>query len=203
MKKTKKEAALTRKLILDSALKIFSQKGYTAARLEDVAEQASVTRGAIYWHFKNKHDLYYTLYKEFSEKVRKRMDEILESEQTPLAKIRQLMQEAFVHIEEDEEYRAVEEITLFKTEPAEEFKKIFKISSEFFRFIRNVLIGFTKEGIAAGEINPSMDPDVTALAMISYICGVKNIWLKDTEAFSPKKYAESLIQVFFTGITKK
>ncbi|UCC40155.1 MAG: TetR family transcriptional regulator [Candidatus Aminicenantes bacterium] len=203
MKKTKEEAAFTRKLILDSALKVFSQKGYSAARLEDVAKHAGLTRGAIYWHFKNKHDLYCTLYKELSARAVKRIDEILKSEKTPLSKIRQLMREGFVYLEEDEEYRAFEEITLFKMEPPEKFKKMFEIRSRFFLFIKESLANLIREGITAGEIDAVIDPDITALAMMSYISGVKNIWLKNTTAFSPKKYAENLIQVFFTGITKK
>src|ERR1051326_3479622 len=66
VRKTKEEAAATRKALLDAALIVFSQKGYTAARLEDVAEHAGVSRGAIYWHFHSKAELYNTLVEETS-----------------------------------------------------------------------------------------------------------------------------------------
>ena len=61
MRRTKEEAAQTRQDLLAAALTIFSQKGYEAARLEDIAEMAGVTRGAIYFHFGNKAGLFMAL----------------------------------------------------------------------------------------------------------------------------------------------
>ncbi|MCL4562239.1 MAG: TetR family transcriptional regulator, partial [Chloroflexi bacterium] len=58
MRRTKEEAAETRDLLLKSALSVFSQKGYSATTLGDVARAAGVTRGAIYWHFGSKAELY-------------------------------------------------------------------------------------------------------------------------------------------------
>src|SRR5512141_3213871 len=66
MKRTKEEAAITRATVLKAALSVFSAKGYAAATLDDVAQSAKVTRGAIYWHFKSKADLYNTLIQELS-----------------------------------------------------------------------------------------------------------------------------------------
>jgi TetR/AcrR family acrAB operon transcriptional repressor len=48
MRRTKEDAEQTRQDLLDAALTIFSKKGYTATRLEDIAKVAGVTRGAIY-----------------------------------------------------------------------------------------------------------------------------------------------------------
>ena len=56
MRRTKKDAELTRQQLLKAGFKVFGDKGYAAARLSDVAEEAGVTRGAIYWHFENKKD---------------------------------------------------------------------------------------------------------------------------------------------------
>ena len=64
MRRTKEEAEQTRQDLLDAALTVFSQKGYTATRLEDVARTAGVTRGAIYHHFGSKADLYGALIEE-------------------------------------------------------------------------------------------------------------------------------------------
>ena len=62
---TKEEAEKTRQAILDAALDVFYAKGYSAATLNDVAKKAGVTRGAVYWHFKDKADLLLVLYNEF------------------------------------------------------------------------------------------------------------------------------------------
>lgn len=55
---TKAEASETRNRIIDAAQQIFHAQGVSRTSLEDVAQAADVTRGAIYWHFKNKGDLF-------------------------------------------------------------------------------------------------------------------------------------------------
>ncbi|ABB39334.1 transcriptional regulator, TetR family [Oleidesulfovibrio alaskensis G20] len=57
-RKTKEEAEKTRQLLLDCALTVFLRKGYSATTLNDIAEEANLTRGAVYWHFKNKVDVF-------------------------------------------------------------------------------------------------------------------------------------------------
>ncbi|MFB2553091.1 TetR family transcriptional regulator [Ensifer soli] len=62
MRRTKAEAEETRQRILEAAEHVFYRKGVSTATLDDVASEAGVTRGAIYWHFANKTDLVLELY---------------------------------------------------------------------------------------------------------------------------------------------
>ena len=57
LRKTKKDAEQTKALILKVALNIFSEKSYEISTLNDIASAAGLTRGAIYWHFKDKNDI--------------------------------------------------------------------------------------------------------------------------------------------------
>ena len=57
-RRTKAEALETREQIIDAAERVFHKKGVSRSSLSDIAEEAGVTRGAIYWHFKNKHDIF-------------------------------------------------------------------------------------------------------------------------------------------------
>lgn len=57
-RRTKEDAEVTRNRLLDAALEVFHAKGVRGASLLDVAQAASLTRGAIYWHFKDKADLF-------------------------------------------------------------------------------------------------------------------------------------------------
>lgn len=56
-RRTKEEAAQTREQILDAALKVFSEKGYSKTTFVDVAREIDLSKGAVYWHFKTKPDL--------------------------------------------------------------------------------------------------------------------------------------------------
>ena len=56
-RKTKEEAQETRQRILDAAERVFQMQGVSRTSLAHIADAAGVTRGAIYWHFRNKADL--------------------------------------------------------------------------------------------------------------------------------------------------
>src|SRR5258705_10562333 len=73
-RRTKEEAQETRMRILDAAEGVFHEKGVANASLEDIAAAAQVTRGAIYWHFKDKAELFDAM----MQRVALPVDEMLE-----------------------------------------------------------------------------------------------------------------------------
>ena len=88
MKRTREEAEATKEALVAAALTVFSRQGYGGSRLEDVAAEAGVTRGAIYHHFTSKADLYAALVADASERLQPVIEEALEGGPTPLAAIR-------------------------------------------------------------------------------------------------------------------
>ncbi|WP_344017499.1 TetR/AcrR family transcriptional regulator [Pseudonocardia kongjuensis] len=57
---------LTRKLVIDSALRVFSERGYSATTMDDIAEAAQLNRGTIYLHFGNKAEILLTAIKQMT-----------------------------------------------------------------------------------------------------------------------------------------
>lgn len=57
MRRCKAEVEQTRQRLLDAAERVFSDRGYAVARLEDIADVAGLTRGSIYWHYDGKPEL--------------------------------------------------------------------------------------------------------------------------------------------------
>jgi len=72
-KKTKEEAAKTRQLLIDTAILTFAQQGFSNTTLDDIACAANMTRGAIYWHFTNKTELFNAIWQE-QRPLRERID---------------------------------------------------------------------------------------------------------------------------------
>ena len=66
-RKTHDDSLETRKRILESALRLFSRRGFERTSLSDIAKYSNVTRGAIYWHFENKEDLFAALCEELDK----------------------------------------------------------------------------------------------------------------------------------------
>src|ERR1700675_2574233 len=57
-RKTKTQAAITREQLLDAAEQVFREHGVARTSLTEIAAAAGVTRGAVYWHFRDKADLF-------------------------------------------------------------------------------------------------------------------------------------------------
>lgn len=69
MKKTKEEAELTRKHLLQAAFRLFKEDGYDRTSLEQICRDAQMTRGAAYWHFKNKREIFECTVVQTLEKI--------------------------------------------------------------------------------------------------------------------------------------
>ncbi|MCG8550649.1 MAG: TetR family transcriptional regulator [Desulfobacterales bacterium] len=76
-RKTKKEAQKTRLQILDAALKICSEKGYSKTTFVDIANEIGLTKGAVYWHFKTKPELLAAMISYGEERQCKRFENMM------------------------------------------------------------------------------------------------------------------------------
>lgn len=63
-RRTKEDAAQTREAVLKAALDLFYEKGYTRTTFDEIAKRINLTKGAVYWHFRNKADLLAELLKD-------------------------------------------------------------------------------------------------------------------------------------------
>jgi TetR/AcrR family acrAB operon transcriptional repressor len=57
-RRTKAEALATRDGLLDAAERVFGRRGVARTTLDEIAAEAGVTRGALYWHFNGKEELF-------------------------------------------------------------------------------------------------------------------------------------------------
>lgn len=93
-RRTKEDAEKTREDILINALELFCEKGYSKTTFDDIAKRIELTKGAVYWHFRNKQDLLIDLIKMMVMKTHEQenySDEtILKETQTPFASLQEL-----------------------------------------------------------------------------------------------------------------
>jgi AcrR family transcriptional regulator len=53
-----------RAALLEAALEVFAERGYRDASIDDIAQRAGYSKGAVYWHFSSKDDLFFALWDE-------------------------------------------------------------------------------------------------------------------------------------------
>ena len=203
MRRTKEEAAVTRSKVLKAALSVFSSKGYAATTLDDVAVAANVTRGAIYWHFKSKADLYNTLTDELSLRGAELVQQAVAEGGTLLEILRRVFVRQCALIEEDREARAVMELALFKTGLDPDLqagrRKQLKAGTALLEGITVAM----QQGIDMGILRNDLDPADMARAFLAFENGVIQLWLSTPRAFSLKTSAESFADILVTGLQKK
>ena len=87
MKRSKEDAQATKEKLINKAFKEFLETGFEESRLEDIAAKADVTRGAFYWHFKDKKDLLESMLEYKDIESIKICSEIFQSELEPFDKL--------------------------------------------------------------------------------------------------------------------
>jgi AcrR family transcriptional regulator len=200
MKRTQEEAAQTRQQLLDAALAVFSRKGYHATRLEDIAEAASVTRGAIYHHFGNKTDLYLTLIQEVSDAFNQVINQAIEQGGDFETIGSRVMVNTWTYLEENLRARQITELFYYKTGDDPELAQMRdQRNAEAAGFIE-AIAGFMQGAIAEGELPATLDPYNGARSFISYQNGVAVQWLANPNAYSLKDNAEALAKIYMRGL---
>jgi TetR/AcrR family acrAB operon transcriptional repressor len=202
MRKTKEEAAITRKKLLAVALSVFSIKGYSVTTLEDIAHEAGVTRGAIYWHFKGKAEIYNSLLHEFSQRIQI----ITQQAISEGGSFKEVLQRVFIllltNLEDDKDLRAIMEMTLFKTAVSLELEPGRKEQVESSRALITGITQAMQKGIDAGELRNDLDPADMARSFLALQNGIIYQWLADPGSFSLKNTSTSLAKILMTGIER-
>jgi TetR/AcrR family acrAB operon transcriptional repressor len=203
MRRTKEEAAVTRNAVLKAALTLFSSKGYAATTLDDVAAAAKVTRGAVYWHFKSKADLYNTLTGELSARGAELVQQAAAEGGTFLEILRRIFVRQCALIEEDREARAVMELALFKTGPDPDLQAGRRMQLETGKTLLDGIAAAMQQGITQGVLRDDIDPADLARAFIALENGTMQLWLTAPRSFSLKTSAESFADILIAGLQKQ
>ncbi len=202
MRRTKEEAAVTRATVLKAALSVFSAKGYAAATLDDVATAAKVTRGAIYWHFKGKADLYNTLVEEMSARGASIVQKAVAEGGTLIDILRRVFISQCALIEDDKEARAVMELALFKTGVDPDLQAGRKKQIDAGYALISGIADAMKMGVSQGILRDDIDPTDMARAFVAFENGAIQQWLASPKSFSLKKSAESFAEILIKGLQK-
>ena len=202
MRRTKEEAAVTRATLLKAALTAFSSKGYDATTLDDIASAAKVTRGAIYWHFKGKADLYNTLIEEVSARGGTVVQNAVAKGGTLLEILRRIFIDQCALMEDDKEARAVMELVLFKTGLNPELKAGRRKQIDEGNALIQGIAGALQMGIQQGQLRDDVDPTDMARAFLAFENGVIQMWLTSPKSFSLKDSAGSFADILIAGLRK-
>ncbi|MGD8807620.1 MAG: TetR family transcriptional regulator [Chloroflexota bacterium] len=203
MRRTKEEAAQTRQALLDAALQVFSQQGYQAARLQDIAKAAGVTRGAIYHHFGSKAELFNTLMDEASAQESGAIEAAIAEGGSLVEIMARILRNSLGLLETDRRLRQVFELSSFKAGNDPELVEVQRKRVEQTELLVAGTSAIMAQGIASGELRAGLDPNTVARAFIAYQNGVVTLWLANREAFSLQAKAADFADIFIHGLAAR
>ena len=200
-RRTKEEANATRTSILDAAERVFHEKGVAHASLEDIAAAADVTRGAIYWHFKDKAELFDAM----MQRVVLPVEAIREGagcceQPDPLTLLKRSAVDVLLRTARDVKTQRVFEIAYHKCEYVGDAAGVRDrhIASQ------KECLGTIEEGfracVKAGQLPKTVDPKVAAIGAMSLVSGLIANWVLAPRSFSLEKHAETLVGIYFSGL---
>ncbi len=198
MRRTKEDTEKTRIQLIRSAINFFYKDGYGETKLKDIATDAGTTRGAIYWHFKDKKGVYYASLDYSIQLIRKYIKEVYDKNtQDGLEKILSCFYALFDLIKKDPYvYKTISLILRNEYSRSGEdidFKE--KIKEEY----RISMGNFKKMLLADVNFNPEFDPDDFLLGMVSQIMGIISLWLSHNQSFDLVSKGKYYIKCFACG----
>ncbi|AYC18088.1 HTH-type transcriptional regulator AcrR [Dickeya dianthicola] len=193
-RKTKQQAHETKLQIMDAALRLFSEHGVSSTSLSDIATAVGVTRGAIYWHFKNKAELFDEIWARSEAKISDFETEYqAKFPDDPLHVLRELLIYMLRLTESDIEWRSMMEIIFHKCEFVGEMLPIFNgrrdLYLDCYDQIEASLINCIRQGMLPLDVNPRR----AAVVMRAYLTGIMENWLFMPTSFDLKNEAPYLI----------
>lgn len=192
-RKTKEEALKTRQMLLDAAIEQFARRGVSNTTLTDIADAAGVTRGAVYWHFSSKSELFNAMWQEqlpLRDLVHHKLKQIETG--NPLLDLRNKFILGLQYIAETPRQRALMQILYHKCEFNSDMMSECEIRKKIgfgYDSVRNILQGCVRNQILPKDTNI----EIILIVLYSAFSGLIKNWLMDPQQFDLYQQAPLLV----------
>lgn len=192
-RKTKADALKTRQHLIETAIVQFAARGVSNTTLNDIADAASVTRGALYWHFENKTQLFNELWLQQPPMRDLIQDQLIGRwGDNPLQRLREKLVVGLQYIAQNPRQQALMQILYHKCEFHNDM-----ISEQAIR----EKIGINHLGMRIalqkcmddGLIATSLDLDVIIIILHGSFSGIVKNWLINPMSYDLYKQAPVLV----------
>lgn len=201
VRRTKQEASATRSLILDTAERVFETHGVAGASLQQIAQAAGLTRGAIYWHFEDKAALFHAM----MDRVHLPLEESLQGLREagagePLKHIRAMLVRALREVACNAQTQRVFGIAALKVEYAGEMGSLRErhISG------RDACVADVERDLRqarrSGQIGKRTPPRSAAIGLHSLIDGLIHNWVLAPQGFDLVKVGTHALDAYLAGL---
>lgn len=165
----------TQQKILDAAIDVFAQKGYHDARVDEIVEGSRTSKGAVYFYFPSKQDIFLAIVDKFANLMAERLEQVIAQDAPGVERVSAALQ---ICLKTFEQYRSLAKVFLVQAAGLGvvfEDKQI-EIHDRFARLIQQQL----DDAVVEGDI-PPIDTEVAAYIWMGAIYDMVIRWVRTGE----------------------
>ena len=200
-RRSKEDALATRHSLLDAAEHVFLQQGVAGTSLNDIAVAAGTTRGAIYWHFRDKADLFNAMMDRVTMPLQAALTLVQEAPQgDPLPALKKSIKQALHQTVTDPQTRRVFEVATHMVEYVESLCAIRERHLTLrTHWVQNLRIMLRRCAALRGLRLP-MPAVAAAQGLQSLVDGLIQNWLLDPGAFDLEAVGTKSVDAYLRGL---
>ena len=181
-----KDPEIRRAEIMDAAMLLFMEKGYANTTTQDIVDKVNISRGLLYYHFKNKEDILYCLVERYSEKLLRDIHVIVnDDDKTAIEKIRDFIDATIISTDNV----SAEGPELQKTVDLEENRYMLdKLSHKLIEKLTIYFERIINQGISEKVFSVKYPSETAEFLMTAYVFVSNNIGIKTSKKETVKDY---------------
>ncbi|MBO4205703.1 TetR/AcrR family transcriptional regulator [Micromonospora echinofusca] len=184
----------TRKSLITSALELFEQRGFDRTSVQEIAERATLTKGAFYHHFESKDDLLRHIQEEYLEAQLAAIQRIESGSDDPKVRVAELIRFSLTSVAE---YRA--HVTIFYQERRNLTADLFAEVTRKRGLVESAFAGMIQDGIARGVFRSDVDPRIATFGLVG-MCAWAYQWLNLDGPLSVDEVARQFSAMVLEGL---
>src|SRR2546427_9504457 len=187
-----KRVRLTQQAIVTAAADLFARNGFGATSLDDIATTLGVTKGALYYHIKNKEEILRLIYLTVLTASEEPLRRIVEADLPAAEKLRQAVEHQTAVAAD----RSPAMIVFYREQPhltGPFAGEIILRKKAYERYFEQII----EEGQNAGVFQPDADPRIVTFGLLG-MCNWLSQWYRSSGQYSPQQIAE-----IFTNTVEK
>jgi TetR/AcrR family acrAB operon transcriptional repressor len=199
VRKTKEEALATRHRLLDAAERLFHRDGVSATSLADIAREAGVTRGAIYWHFTDKADLFDAMMSRVILPMEGGAARPLPGDD-PLQAVRAEFMDVLRRTVDDPQVQRVFDIATHRVEYVGELQAVRERAVAAHTDWLARMEQSLRLAMRQGRLGRRMPARAAAIGLHALIAGLLRTWLLDPQSFDLMTVGRQTLDAYLAGL---
>jgi AcrR family transcriptional regulator len=188
-----------REQILEAATSVFARYGFHKARMDDIVEEAGLSKGAVYWYFDSKDEIIAEILERFLKRELNNLQFFLDERKSAGTRLKEIAQHLAGEFEKMAELMPIA-YEFYAAATREE--KIRQSINAYFDDYHQLLRGLIRQGIQEGEFR-DVDPDQVATSLIALFEGLILLWVigaLDMDSCSISNRAQSALRLVLKGL---